>query len=669
MGKKKKNNDIILKCVYMSSRQKFGFCRPNDIQDDEKCAEFIKGLGKDRDIFISEKDIHNAFDGDIVSVKIKKNSGLVNKHYEGEITEIIKHSVDELVGKYVGSKNYGFVVPDNRRFKKDIYIKAENTNDAQTGDKVVVKIYDFGDEKRKPEGIVKEIIGKIGEKGVDISSIIKDYGIRNEFGEGIEKELDKIKDKVDEEDITEQRSDFRDKLTFTIDSVDARDLDDAISVYFDDENKLYEIGVHIADVSHYVRENSMIDIEAKLRGTSVYFPDRVVPMLPKKLSNGICSLNEGVDRLTLSCILYFDTEGKFNNYVITKSVINSNHRLNYTDTAKMLEGVDAVLDYGNDNNLLKALTVLKFITGILKEERRKRGSIDFNFPESKIILDDNGKCIDVKPYERNIATRIIEELMLKANEVIAQHYYFMEYPFVYRIHEKPDNEKIKRLANFIIKLGFTMKQKAGDAHPKEVQKLLSKIENHPLEMMINRVTLRSLKKAKYSSMCLGHFGLAAKYYTHFTSPIRRYPDLQIHRIISLDLEKKLDDEKLEHFNKILDNVCLIASEAENKAEKAENDSVKMKKCEYMQSKIGEVFEGVISDISSYGMYVELDNLIEGFIHVKTMSDDHYIIDEENYEIYGRSNGKTYKIGDRIKIKVSGVDRLMRTIDFELAKNR
>ena len=456
--------------------------------------------------------------------------------------------------------------------------------------------------------------------------------------------------------------DLRDVEMVTIDGEDAKDLDDAVSL--SKEGDLYHLGVHIADVSNYVQENSALDWEAYERGTSVYLVDRVIPMLPHKLSNGICSLNQGVDRLALSCLMTIDEKGNVTDYQIAETVIRVDRRMSYTSVKKILEDHDEA-ECKEYEALVPMFEQMEKLAAILRKKRHKRGSIDFDFPESKISLDKEGHPIEIKPYERNVATKIIEDFMLIANETVAQHFFWMEIPFVYRTHENPDPEKIAKLSTFLHNFGYYIKTSNEEVHPKEIQKLLDKMEGTPEEMLISRLTLRSMKQAKYTAECTGHFGLACRYYCHFTSPIRRYPDLQIHRIIKEQLRGRLQEKRLEHYRNKLPMVAKHSSEMERRAEEAERETDKLKKAEYMEAHIGEVFEGVISSITSWGVYVELPNTVEGMIHVSKLPGDYYVYDENAYEMTGQETGKKYRLGEQITIRVDGVERLTRTIDFSI----
>ncbi len=621
---------------------------------------FVEVEGLEQDIYISEEDIHGALHKDTVKVRIK--TGKPGKREEGTIIKILSRGTEEIVGTFDKRENFGFVLPDTNRFAKDVYIALPNSMGAITGHKVVVKLTDYGSENRNPEGKVVEILGHINDPGTDILSIIKAFGIPMEFPEEVMRQTGKVPDEVKEEEKL-GRKDLRHLQTVTIDGEDAKDLDDAITL--EKRNNRYLLGVHIADVSHYVKENSALDKEALKRGTSTYLVDRVIPMLPHRLSNGICSLNAGADRLALSCLMEIDEKGNVVGHEIAETLIQVDRRMTYTSVKKILEDKDEA-EMKEYEPLVPMFQLMEELAGILRAKRRKRGSIDFDFPETKVILDEKGHPLEIKPYERNVATKIIEDFMLAANETVAQDFYWQEMPFLYRTHDNPDPEKIAKLGTFINNFGYAIKIGQDEIHPKELQKLLGKIENTPEEPLISRLTLRSMKQARYTPECTGHFGLAAEYYCHFTSPIRRYPDLQIHRIIKEHLKGGMPEKRRAHYEKLLPQVAVQCSNTERRAEEAERETVKLKKAEYMKDKIGEIYEGVISSVTSFGMYVELPNTIEGLVHMTALKDDYYFYDEEHYELVGEHTNHRYKLGQSLKIQVAGVDELTHNIDFELA---
>lgn len=623
----------------------------------QKGYGFVIIEGESEDVFIPENAVKGAMHGDkvVIAVNDEKNG----KRKEGAVLQILERGMKEVVGTFYRSRNFGFVIPDNQKLGYDIFIPKEFTKGAITGHKVVAAITSYGNGSQNPEGKITEIIGHINDPGVDIMSVVKAYDLPVEFPVEVMKSLESIPEEVRPEDIRD-RIDIRDILTITIDGEDAKDLDDAVSLT--KEGDIYHLGVHIADVTHYVREGSALDKEALKRGTSVYLVDRVIPMLPHKLSNGICSLNPGVDRLALSCFMDIDSKGNVIGHKIAETVIRSDKRMTYTDVAKIVEDHDEELSKKYEE-LVPMLMLMLELSEILKARRHKRGAINFDFPESKIIVDKNGKPLEIRAYERNKATKIIEEFMLIANETVAEDYFWQEIPFLYRTHEKPGDEKIKALAIFINNFGYSIKVGQENIHPKELQKLLVKIEDTPEESLISRLTLRSMKQAKYTVENTGHFGLSAKYYTHFTSPIRRYPDLQIHRIIKENLKEKLNEERMGHYGKILHEVADQSSRTERRADEAEREVEKMKKVEYMEGHIGETFKGVISGITSWGIYVELPNTVEGMVRVSAMGDDYYIYDEEHYQMIGEHTRKTYKLGQTVTVEVIAADKMLRTIDF------
>ncbi len=623
---------------------------------------FIETEGEKEDFFVGGDDSLNAFDGDIVEAEISGEK--TGRRREAVVTKVLKRALKTVVGTFDKSSNrYGFVIADNDRINRDIFIPLERSMDARDGQKVVCEIIDYGSERKSPDGKIIEILGSPDEPGVDILSVIKSYDLPTDFPEKVKKQADRVPDTVSEADMLGRR-DLRDKLMVTIDSEDAKDLDDAVSLETDDRGN-YILGVHIADVSNYVQEYSALDKEALKRGTSVYLADRVIPMLPVRLSNGICSLNENVDRLTLSCIMTIDKSGEVIDHEIVESVIKTNRRMTYTVVDKILSGREQSELFSEYGELVPMLLKMGELAAILREKRKKRGSIDFDLPETKIELDENGRATDIRPYDRNDATKLIEEFMLAANETVAEHYFWMKYPFVYRVHEDPDPEKMKKLSAFISNFGYGLHIKGDEIHPKELQKLLVKCEDTAEESLISRLTLRSMQRAKYSVECLGHFGLACRYYCHFTSPIRRYPDLQIHRIIKDDIRGRLKEERQVHYDELLPAVCEQSGRTERLADEAEREVDRLKKAEYMLSEIGEVFDGVISGITAFGMYVELENTAEGMVHVSSL-DGFYVYDEENYELKCEEKKKRYVLGMNVKVRVDSVDMKNRNIDFVMA---
>lgn len=628
----------------------FGFV----IRDDEN----------EKDIFIPKNFMGDALNGDRVSVEIlREDRG--GRKCEGRIIEVIERKNTVFVGFYEDSKNFGFVVPDDKRMIKDIFISKKDKNGATTGDIVKVEITKWPTENRKPEGKVVEIIGKKGDIGVDILTIIKKYGIPEEFPEKVLDFAESIEEEIPQWEI-DKRTDLRELRMVTIDGEDAKDLDDAVSIERLD-NGLYRLGVHIADVSHYVRENNPLDKEALKRGTSVYLVDRVIPMLPKKLSNGICSLNPKVDRLALTCLMTINKSGNVIDHEIHESVIRTNERMTYTNVSKILVEQDEELLKRYDY-LIDDFKAMEELCKILNKKRMDRGAIDFDFAESKIILDENGKPIDIKPYERGIANRIIEEFMLICNETIAEHFHWLNIPFVYRIHEEPDMEKLEKFKEFIYNLGYKVKW-GQEIRPKNLAEVIDMVKGKEEETVVSTLLLRSMMQARYSPHNDGHFGLAAEYYSHFTSPIRRYPDLQIHRIIKEQINGKIDNKREKALATIVDTASKQASDMERVAQEAEREVDDLKKAEYMEDRIGEIFDGIISSVTSFGVFVELPNTVEGLVHITELRDDYYIYDEARLSLVGERTKKIYKLGDKVKVICTRVDLDNKDVYFEIVEDK
>ncbi len=657
---------------------------------------FVRIDGEEEDVFIPPDSTLSAHDKDrvLITVTEGRRNG---KSSEGVVVSILERANDRITGTFQRTKTYGFVIPDNRKFGADIFIPHGFTKGAVTGHKVVVEMTDFGGPDKNPEGHVTEIIGHIDDPRTDIVSVIRAYGIPLEFPDGVINELTTIPSEVSPE-AEEGRLDLRGEQTITIDSETAKDLDDAITLTKTDG--IYHLGVHIADVSEYVKENSPLDKEALKRGTSNYLIDSVIPMLPHELSNGICSLNQGTDRLSMSCIMDINAKGEVVGHQIAETVINVDRRMTYTNVQRVNDAIEAY--DGTPDELFEKLkdgavkvSSLKFkeelsqdiletleeyrdfagmfwlsleLSELLRKRRHKRGSIDFDIPECEIKVNEKGEPIEIAPYDRNRATKIIEDFMLAANETVAEDYFWQELPFVYRTHDTPDPEKITKLGIFINNFGYTIKMGQEDIHPKELQKLLEKIDGTDEEALISRLTLRSMKQAKYTTSCDGHFGLASKYYCHFTSPIRRYPDLQIHRIIKENLRGKLTEKRINHYNRILADVAFVSSKCERRADEAEREVQKLKKIEFMAPHIGEEFDGVISGISSMGIYIELPNTVEGMVKIDEFKDDFYYFDEEHYSLIGKNKSKCYKLGQRVRVKLEEADKLMRSIIFTIAED-
>ncbi len=625
---------------------------------------FVTVENREKDIYIKYGDSIGAMNGDVVEAEITRSFPDKGRRDEGIIKRIVSRAVTEVVGTYdpAGKKGtYGFVIPDDSRITDDIFVAGPDSMDAVRGMKVVVRILKYGDRTHRSEGKITGIIGMKDDPGVDIESVVRSHGLPEDFPEEVLKEADKAVLDVNGRDISGRR-DLRELLTVTIDSDDAKDLDDAVSLT-KDGNGNYELGVHIADVSEYVREKSLLDKEALNRGTSVYLADRVIPMLPTVLSNGSCSLNPKEDRLTLSCLMKISPEGKILESEICESVIRTNRRMSYDEVLQLIDGTADSGLIKECEHLIPLFRDMAELSDILISIRKKRGAVDFDFPETKIILDDKGHVTGLEPRLSNRATKIIESFMLAANETVAETCTFQELPFIYRTHEEPDPEKIKALREYVVSLGYSLKISRDGIHPKEIQKLLKSIEGTPEETLIARMTLRSMRQAKYTTEPVGHFGLADRYYCHFTSPIRRYPDLQVHRIIKEELRGKLNRVRISHYDELLPKVAQRSSERERQAMETEREVEKLKKVEYMLSHIGDEYEGVVSGINAYGIYVELPDTVEGMVRMSDIPDDFYVFNEALLEARGRHSGKTYRMGDPVKVVVAAADKDLRTIDF------
>ena len=627
----------------------------------QKGFGFVKLPDSDEEIFISSNNINHALNEDEVLVKIIENSDNAAQHEEGIVIKIIKHQKDTLVGTFQNSRNFGFVVPDDKKFGTDIFISKKDFGKAKNNQKVIVKITKYAQKGKKAEGKVIEVLGNRDEAGIDMLSLVKEYNLPYEFPESVIKEAKALEISITEANL-KHRLDLRGKELFTIDGEDAKDLDDAVCVEKNDEGN-YVLGVHIADVSSYVKENSQLDKEAIIRGTSVYMMDRVIPMLPKELSNGICSLNEGQDRFALSVIMEINNKGQVVSSDIRKSIVKVTKRMSYTNVYKIMqndsEAVKQYKDYINHFKLMEELA------RILKSKREKDGSLDLDVPESKIILDENGVAVDVKKYEITFANEIIEQFMLIANETVAEKFFWLEAPFIYRVHPAPDLEKIKELNTFIWNLGYRIKASKDNIHPKAFADVLDQVKGKPEERVVSNLILRTLKIAQYESENRGHFGIASKYYCHFTSPIRRYPDLFIHRIISKYIEKNysISDDDIEKYSEQATKYAKTSSEREKVAQKVERDAVDIKKAEFMQSKIGEQYEGIISNITSFGVFVELENTVEGLVRFENLGDEYFVYDEDHKQLIGENSGIVFNIGDKMKIQVIEANKELRRISF------
>ncbi len=640
-------DEIYYDGIYRKNQKGFGFVRIED-QEDE--------------IYIAKENSLNALNGDRVLVKIEEEKNKLKKA-EGKVVKILKHEKDTIVGRFEYNKNFGFVVPDDKNFGTDIFISKKNCGKARNNHKVLVKIIKYPEKGKKAEGKVLEVLGNVNEAGVDMLSLIKEYKLPSTFPEPVVEEAKKCGNKINEKDINGRR-DLRKETIFTIDGEDAKDLDDAVKVQ-KLENGNYKLDVHIADVSNYVKPNSLLDQEALIRGTSIYMLGRVIPMLPRELSNGICSLNAGEDRFTLSCTMEINDKGDVISSDIYKAVINVTERMTYTDVQKILDESDEKVlnkykNYINDFKLMEELAL------ILKNKRLEKGYLNLDIPESKIELDIDGRVTNIKKYETTFANEIIEQFMLTANETIAERFFWLNAPFIYRVHEEPDYEKVQELNKFLFNFGLKIKANKDNIYPKEFAKILEEVKGKDEEKVVSNLVLRTLKVAKYEAENQGHFGIASKYYCHFTSPIRRYPDLFIHRVISKYLEENydVDDKFIEEYGKQAEERAKQSSERESIATKVERESEDIKKAEFMENKVGEEYEGIISSVTSFGIFVELENTVEGLIRFEDLGDEYFIYDEERKRLIGEHTKVVYKIGDKIRIRVKDANKLLRTVDFE-----
>lgn len=647
LKKKKENLENCIKGVFRGNEKGFGF---------------VKIDGQDEEIYISRGNTKDAVNGDEVLIKIIDDTVEGNRK-EGKIVKTINHKRNEIVGTFTKRKNFGFVVPDDREFNTDIFISKKGFNKAKNNQKVVVKITKFPQGNKSAEGEITEIIGGINEAGVDMLSLIKEYNLPYEFPDDVILEAKKVENKITKKDL-QNRLDLRGKNIFTVDGEDAKDLDDAIYVT-KLENGNYELGVSIADVSHYVAENSKLDQEAIIRGTSIYMLDRVIPMLPKELSNGICSLNVNEDRLCLSVISEITPDGEIVSSDIRKAVINVKERMSYADVQKILDGKNKKV-LKRYEKYIEDFKLMEELAKILKQKREGAGSLDLDIPESKVILDKNGFAIDIEKYKIYFANEIIEQFMLTANEIVAEKFYWLEAPFIYRVHEEPDTEKVNALNKFLFNFGYKIKSNKEKVYPKAFAEVLEKVKGREEEMVVSNLILRTLKVARYESENKGHFGIASKYYCHFTSPIRRYPDLFIHRIISkyIDNSYILNEKNLEKYKEQATKYSQTSSEREKIAQKVEREAIAIKKAEYMQNKIGKEYDGIVSGITAFGMFVELENTVEGLIKFEDLGNEYFIYNDENKTLIGENSKKVYKIGDKIKIKVIYANKQLRRINFK-----
>lgn len=650
--------------IIMNSSEKYGI--PDRlglvvgvIEGHPKGYGFLISDNKDkRDLFISHTDLSGAMNGDRVIAKITE-SYTYDRNPEGKVIRILERANKTVIGMLSQSKNFGFVIPDDKKLSCDVFVSKSDFNGAKDNQKVVVKITQWPTERRKAEGEIIEIIGNEEDVETHIEAVLIKHKVRKYFPEDVIAQARGIEVEIPQKEI-DRRKDLRHLPIITIDGEDAKDLDDAVYVEKLDNNQ-YKLGVHIADVTHYVKENSKIDKEALKRATSIYLADRVIPMLPKELSNGVCSLNPNENKLCLSCEMIIDLKGKVVDYSIYESIISSKYRMNYTDVSNILENDDEALKE-KYKDIVPMLKNMEELSNLLRNKRDQRGCIDFDFDETKLIVDDKGKVTDVIKYERRTSNKIIEEFMLAANETVAENYYWLNLPFVYRIHEEPDEEKIADFSKFIYNFGYTLKG-SQEVHPRELQQLLLKIKGKKEETVINTMMLRSLRKAVYSHECSPHFGLAANYYCHFTSPIRRYPDLQIHRIIKAQINNKISVDNTSNLNERCAMVADQSSKQERVADEVERDTDKIRIAEFMSDKIGEEYEGIISGVTSFGIFVELDNTVEGLVHISNLIDDYYVYDNEKKVLTGEHSGKTYKIGDIVSVRLEKVSIANAEIDF------
>ena len=636
--------------IYRKNQKGFGFVRLEEREDE---------------VYIAKENSLNALNGDRVLIEILAEENKV-KSAEAKVVKILKHEKDTMVGIFQNNKNFGFVVPDDRNFGTDIFIAKKDMGKARSNHKVLVKITKYPEKGKKAEGKILEVLGNVNEAGVDMLSLIKEYNLPSTFPEPVIQEAKRFENKVDKKDIP-HRVDFRDREIFTIDGEDAKDLDDAVRVE-KLKNGNYQLEVHIADVSFYVRENSLLDKEALIRGTSIYMLGRVIPMLPRELSNGICSLNAGEDRFTLSCIMEIDEKGNVVSSEIVKGIINVTQRMSYTD-------VQAILDQSKEQTIKKYkpyishFKVMEELAQILKNKRKEQGYLNLDIPESKIDLDMDGRVTNIAKYETTFAHEIIEQFMLTANETVAEKFFWLEAPFIYRVHEDPDLEKIQELNKFLFNFGMKIKASQDNIYPKEFAKILEEVKGKEEEKVVSNLVLRTLKVARYEAQNQGHFGIASKYYCHFTSPIRRYPDLFIHRVISNYLKENYDvsEKWVEEKRVQAEERAKQSSEREKIATKVEREAEDLKKAEYMEKRIGEEYEGIVSSVTSFGIFVELENTVEGLIRFDDLGDEYFIYDEDRKRLIGERTNQTYKIGDKVTIRVKKASKLLRQIDFELVK--
>ena len=629
----------------------------------EKGFGFIEIENQEEDLFVPAKHVNGALNGDIVRVLITKPKEGTKK-VEAKVIKIVKRERETLVGIFQANKNFGFVVPDDKKFGTDVFVPKSKCNKARNNDKVIVKIIKYPEKGKNAEGEIVEILGNANQAGIDMLSVIREFDLPNEFPVFVKDEAKAISQVIDENDI-KNRKDLREDTIFTIDGEDAKDLDDAINVYKNEEGN-YCLDVHIADVSYYVKENSKLDKEAIKRGTSVYMFDRVIPMLPFELSNGICSLNAGQDRFALSCSMEIDSKGNVISGDVYKSVIRVTERMSYTDVNKILNNLDKEVTQ-KYSKYIDNFKLMEELALVLKKRRLEQGYLNLDIPESKIILDENGKAIDVKKYETTFANEIIEQFMLTANETVAEKFYWLEAPFIYRVHEEPEFDKIQETNKFLFNIGEKIKCSKDNIKPRAFSDVLDRLKGTEYEKVISTLILRTLKVARYEAENKGHFGIASKYYCHFTSPIRRYPDLFIHRIISEYIKKgyNIDEERLSELQVKAEKYAETSSETEKTATKAEREAEDIKKAEFMEDKIGMEYNGIVSSITAFGMFVELESTVEGLIRFENMGNEYFIYDENRKTLTGERTNRRFKIGDQVKIRVIQASKELRKIAFEL----
>ena len=656
-----------------------------NLQINSRGFGFVKINNSDEEIYVSGRHLNNALNNDTVVVEVL-DFGDENSHKEGKIIKVLKRDKETIVGVYEKSRNFGFVVPDSRNFGSDIFIPKKSYNGAKNKDKVVVKITKYPENGKSAEGEIVEVIGNIDEAGVDMLSLVKEYNLPYEFPVNVIKEAQSISKEIPQQEIN-KRLDLRDEILFTIDGEDAKDLDDAVCVK-KNEHGNYELIVAIADVSYYVKEGSELDREAITRGTSIYMMDRVIPMLPTELSNGICSLNAGEDRLSLCVIMEIDKNAKVVSADVRKCVIKVKERMSYTNVYKILNYINMESKEASTSNVLNKISeedsktitryekylsnfkLMQELAKILKAKRVKDGALDLDVPESKIILDSNGVAVDVKKYETNFANEIIEQFMLIANETVAEKFYWLEAPFIYRVHEEPEREKVDELNKFLFNIGYKIKYNKDSIHPKSFADVLDEIKGTSEERVVSNLILRTLKVARYESTNKGHFGIASKYYCHFTSPIRRYPDLYIHRIISKYIDKNysVNEDFINKYAELATRYAEKSSERERVAQKVERDSEDIKKAEFMRDKIGEEYDGIVSGITSFGIFVELENTVEGLIRFEDLGNEYFIYNDDKKILVGEHTNTVYKVGQNVRIRVIDANKELRKISFAIVED-